>query len=70
MDEQKGITKSGINKIVVGYRIVGHNDKGPIGDFKKPLSFLFDKDNNFKIITSSAQDTSKVGQKKKKKKTT
>ena len=60
MDESKGITKSGKNNVVIGSRIVGHNSKGPYGDPKRSLSFIFDHSNNFKIINTSAQDTSRL----------
>lgn len=61
MDESKGITKSGKNRVVIGSRIVGHDADGPYGDPRRSLSFIFDHNNNFKIINTSAQDTSRMG---------
>lgn len=61
MDKGKGITKSGKNNVVIGSRIIGHDRKGrPYGDPKRNISFIFDKDNQFKIVNTSAQDTSKL----------
>jgi len=61
MDQRKGITKSGKNNVVVGSRIIGHNANGkPYGDPKRNISFIFNKDNQFKIVNTSAQDTSKL----------
>jgi hypothetical protein len=61
MDKNEKVIDSGKNKVVVGYRIVGKNPttKKPIPDTKK-LSFLFDHMGNFKIINTSAQDTSSM----------
>lgn len=65
MDENKGITKSGKNNVVIGSRIIGHDRKGkPYGDPKRKISFIFNKDNQFKIVNTSAQDTSKLNVKK------
>lgn len=65
MDTKEKIIDSGKNKVVVGYRIVGKNPTTgkPIPDNKK-LSFLFDHNGNFKIINTSAQDTSRMNQTK------
>jgi len=62
MDKREKVIDSGKNKVVVGYRIIGKNPttKKPIPDTKK-LSFLFDHNGNFKIINTSAQDTSRMG---------
>jgi hypothetical protein len=55
------IVRTGKNKIVFGRRIIGKDRSGkPIGDPKKLLSFLFNDQNEFKIVTSDAQDTSKI----------
>ena len=63
MDKTTKVIDSGKNKVVVGYRIVDQNPRTgePIPDNKK-LSFLFDHNGNFKIINTSAQDTSKMNQ--------
>jgi hypothetical protein len=61
MDTKKGITKSGKNNVVIGSRIIGHSRNGkPYGDPKRNISFIFNKDNQFKIVNTSAQDTSKL----------
>lgn len=61
MDPKKGITKSGKNNVVIGSRIIGHDRNGkPYGDPKRNISFIFGKDNQFKIVNTSAQDTSKL----------
>lgn len=62
MDSKGGVTKSGKNHVVSGWRILGHNTKGqPIPDTSgKKLTFLFDKNNNFKIVTTSTQDASSL----------
>ena len=58
MDTDIGVVDSGKNKVAVGYRIIGHDDNGnPIPDRKKKISFLFDRQNNVKIIKTSEQDT-------------
>lgn len=65
MDSSVKVVDSGRNKVVVGYRIVGQDsNNNPIPDKSKTLSFLFDKDGNFKIINTSAQDTSRMNQTK------
>lgn len=61
MDQKIGVVDSGKNKVVVGYRIIGHDNKGnPIPDMKKKISFLFDRHNNVKIIKTSEQDTTSL----------
>jgi hypothetical protein len=61
MDMSKCVTKSGKNKVVIGSRIIGHSKSGkPYGDPKRKLSFIFNKDNQFKIINTSANDTSRL----------
>jgi len=60
IDPNVRIIDSGKNKVAVGYRIIGQDKKGnPIPDIKK-LSFLFDQNGNFKIITTSAQETTRM----------
>jgi hypothetical protein len=62
IDDNIGIVGSGKNKVAVGYRIIGKDGNGkPIPDLSKQLSFLIDKDANVKIIKTSAQDTSSIG---------
>lgn len=64
IDKKHKVIDSGKNKVVVGYRIIGQDNNGkPIPDVKK-LSFLFDQNGNFKIINTSAQDTSRMNQTK------
>jgi hypothetical protein len=60
MNEKDGVTRSGKNHVVSGWRILGHNKKGqPIPDkLSRMLTFLFDKNNNFKIVGTSTQDAS------------
>ena len=54
------IVRSGKNNVVTGRRIIGTGMDGkPIGDPKKLLTFLFNTKNEFKIVTSDAQDTSR-----------
>jgi hypothetical protein len=66
MDKNAPIIDTGKNKIAVGYRIIGQTKTKPpqpIPDTRK-LSFLFDHNGNFKIVTSSAQDTSRMNETK------
>jgi hypothetical protein len=61
MDPSVGVVDSGKNKVVVGYRIIGHDGDGnPIPDKNKKISFLFDRQNNVKIIKTSEQDTTSL----------
>jgi hypothetical protein len=61
MDSKIGVIDSGKNKLVIGYRIIGHDSKGnPIPDNKKKISFLFDRQNNVKIVKTSEQDTTSL----------
>lgn len=61
MDKNVKVIDSGKNKVVVGYRIVGQDASGnPIPDKKKRISFLFDRQNNFRIIKTSEQDTTSM----------
>ncbi len=62
IDEKGGVTKSGKNHVVSGWRILGHDQNSkPIPDTNgKKLTFLFDKNNNFKIVTTSTQDASSL----------
>lgn len=62
IDEKGGVTRSGKNHVVSGWRILGRDQKGkPIPDTNgKKLTFLFDKNNNFKIVTTSTQDASSL----------
>ena len=65
MDETIKVVPSGRNHVVVGYRIIGKDENNkPIPDKSRTLSFLFDKDANFKIINTSAQDTSRMNRSK------
>ena len=67
MDQKIGVVDSGKNKLVVGYRIIDHDSEGnPIPDNKK-LSFIIDRQNNVKIVNTSAQDTTTLVNKKPKK---
>lgn len=56
-----GIVRTGKNKIVTGWRIIGRSKTSgkPIGDKTKLLSFIFDKNNQFKIVNTSAQQTTR-----------
>lgn len=61
MDPTKGVTRSGKNKVVIGSRIIGHDKNGkPYGDPKRKISFIFNKDNQFKIVNTSNQDTARL----------
>lgn len=61
MDESKGVTRSGKNRVVIGSRIIGHDKNGkPYGDPKRQLSFIFNNNNQFKIINTAANDTSRL----------
>lgn len=61
IDEKDGVTRSGKNHVVSGWRILGHDPKTkkPVPDtLSKKLTFLFDHNNNFKIVSTSTQDAS------------
>jgi hypothetical protein len=64
MDEKAGVTKSGKNHVVSGWRILGTDEKGNlVPDTKsRKLTFLFDKDNRFKIVSTATQDSSSLSQ--------
>lgn len=58
MDTKTGVIDSGKNKVVIGYRIIDHDKNNrPIPDYKKKITFLFDRQNNVKIVKTSEQDT-------------
>lgn len=63
IDEKTPIMRQGSNFIAVGYRITGADPKTgkPTGDPEKPITFLFDPMRNFKIVSTSAQDTTRHG---------
>lgn len=66
MTPNQKIIRTGRNNVVTGRRIIGRDRKGkPVGDPKKLLTFLFNNDDEFKIVTSDAQNTSRLNTPKK-----
>lgn len=62
MDTASGVSRAGKNKLVKGWRSLGTDKTGkPIPDKKsRLLTFLFDKDNVFKIVSTETQHTSSM----------